>query len=87
MHPSDGLASLPSYFVSGPRILVIDNYDSFVYNLVQYLGELGADPVVHRSDAISLTEADALNPDGILISPGPGTPATSRECVSTLRRR
>ncbi len=70
--------------MSGPRILVIDNYDSFVYNLVQYLGELGADPVVHRSDAISLADADALNPDGILISPGPGTPDGSPGSIAMI---
>jgi anthranilate synthase/aminodeoxychorismate synthase-like glutamine amidotransferase len=58
----------------GARILVIDNYDSFVYNLVQYLGELGADPIVHRNDAITTGEAMALGPDAILISPGPGRP-------------
>ena len=58
----------------GPRILVIDNYDSFVYNLVQYLGELGADPVVHRHDALGLADVEAIDPDGILISPGPGRP-------------
>ena len=58
----------------GRRILVIDNYDSFVYNLVQYLGELGADPMVHRHDALTLDQAIALEPDGVLISPGPGTP-------------
>ena len=56
------------------RVLVIDNYDSFVYNLVQYLGQLGAEPVVHRNDAITSAEALAGNPDGILISPGPGRP-------------
>ncbi len=61
----------------GPRILVIDNYDSFVYNLVQYLGELGADPIVHRSDAIDLDDVERIDPDGILISPGPGTPSTA----------
>jgi anthranilate synthase/aminodeoxychorismate synthase-like glutamine amidotransferase len=59
------------------RILVIDNYDSFVYNLVQYLGELGADPLVHRNDALTVAEALALEPDGILISPGPGRPETA----------
>ncbi len=59
----------------GQRILVIDNYDSFVYNLVQYLGELGAEPVVYRNDALSVEEALQLEPDGILISPGPGRPA------------
>ena len=56
------------------RVLVIDNYDSFVYNLVQYLGELGAEPVVHRCDALTLDEIDAIDPDGILVSPGPGRP-------------
>jgi anthranilate synthase component II len=55
-------------------VLVIDNYDSFVYNLVQYLGELGAEPVVHRHDAISIDEMRALEPDAVLISPGPGRP-------------
>ena len=58
-----------------PRVLVIDNYDSFVYNLVQYLGELGAEPVVHRHDAITLAEMQALAPDLVLISPGPGRPS------------
>jgi anthranilate synthase/aminodeoxychorismate synthase-like glutamine amidotransferase len=56
-----------------PRVLVVDNYDSFVYNLVQYLGELGAEPVVRRSDT-TLDEAVALEPDAVLISPGPGRP-------------
>ncbi|MCZ7535619.1 MAG: aminodeoxychorismate/anthranilate synthase component II [Acidimicrobiia bacterium] len=56
------------------RVLVIDNYDSFVYNLVQYLGELGADPVVHRHDAIDLAAMDSLDPAAVLVSPGPGRP-------------
>jgi anthranilate synthase/aminodeoxychorismate synthase-like glutamine amidotransferase len=60
--------------VGRPRILVIDNYDSFVYNLVQYLGELDADPVVHRHDQVTLTELEALAPDAVLVSPGPGRP-------------
>jgi anthranilate synthase/aminodeoxychorismate synthase-like glutamine amidotransferase len=59
------------------RVLVLDNYDSFVFNLVQYLGELGADPIVHRNDAISVADAIALEPDGVLISPGPGRPEDS----------
>lgn len=59
---------------SGPTILVIDNYDSFVYILVQYLGELGANPVVRRHDEIDVADIRDLTPDGILISPGPGTP-------------
>jgi anthranilate synthase component 2 len=56
------------------KVLVIDNYDSFVYNLVQYLGELGGDPVVYRNDEITLEQAMDLNPERIVISPGPGTP-------------
>ena len=56
------------------RIVVIDNYDSFVYNLVQYLGELGAEPVVVRNDELDLAELAALEPDGLLVSPGPGRP-------------
>ena len=58
-----------------PRVLVVDNYDSFVYNLVQYLGELGAVPEVVRNDEITVEEALERAPDGVLISPGPGTPA------------
>jgi len=57
-----------------PRVLVIDNYDSFTYNLVQYLGELGAEPLVHRHDALTIDEIVGLDPDAVLISPGPGTP-------------
>src|SRR5499427_6078959 len=56
-------------------ILVIDNYDSFTYNLVQYLGELGEDPRVYRNNKISLEEIERLKPTRIVISPGPGTPA------------
>jgi anthranilate synthase component 2 len=58
----------------GIRVLVIDNYDSFVYNLVQELGELGADPVVYRNDAIDIAGIRAEAPDALLISPGPGRP-------------
>ena len=56
------------------KVLVIDNYDSFVYNLVQYIGELGGEPIVYRNDQITLQQAIELNPDRIVISPGPGTP-------------
>jgi anthranilate synthase component II len=55
-------------------VVVIDNYDSFVYNLVQYLGELGAEPIVHRHDELGLDELRALEPDAVLVSPGPGRP-------------
>ena len=60
--------------VTAQRILVIDSYDSFVYNLVQYLGELGADPIVVRNDQVTVDEALAIEPDALLISPGPGRP-------------
>ena len=58
----------------GARVLVVDNYDSFVYNLVQELGELGAEPVVYRNDAISVEGIRAERPDAVLVSPGPGRP-------------
>jgi anthranilate synthase component II len=68
-----------------PRVLVIDNYDSFVYNLVQYLGELGAEPVVHRHDAMALDELRALEPDAVLISPGPGRPSDAGVSNEAIR--
>jgi anthranilate synthase/aminodeoxychorismate synthase-like glutamine amidotransferase len=67
-------------------ILVIDNYDSFTYNLVQYLGELGADPVVHRNDAITVEEIGQLAPSAIVLSPGPCTPKEAGVTVETIRR-
>jgi anthranilate synthase component 2 len=70
------------------KVLVIDNYDSFVYNLVQYIGELGGNPVVYRNDEITLTQAQELKPDRIVISPGPGDPKYTRyfgECAKIIR--
>jgi anthranilate synthase component 2 len=67
-------------------ILVIDNYDSFTYNLVQYLGELGAQPLVRRNDAIGVEEIGALAPRAIVLSPGPCTPAEAGVTVPTVRR-
>ena len=67
------------------RVLVVDNYDSFVYNLVQYLGELGADPIVRRHDAVSLDEAAELAPDAMLVSPGPGRPEEAGVSVEIIR--
>jgi para-aminobenzoate synthetase component 2 len=67
------------------RILVIDNYDSFTYNLVQYLGELGAELDVRRNDAIDVAEARALAPDAVIISPGPCTPKEAGISVKLLR--
>ncbi|MCB1258939.1 MAG: aminodeoxychorismate/anthranilate synthase component II [Acidimicrobiales bacterium] len=69
-----------------PRVLVIDNYDSFVYNLVQYLGELGAEPIVHRNDALGLDELVAIEPDAVLISPGPGRPADAGRTNEVIAR-
>jgi anthranilate synthase/aminodeoxychorismate synthase-like glutamine amidotransferase len=68
------------------HVLVIDNYDSFVYNLVQYLGELGADPVVHRHDELTLDAVEAMGPDGILISPGPGRPEDAGVSSAVIER-
>jgi len=67
-------------------ILVIDNYDSFTYNLVQYFGELGETLVVHRNDAISVEEIGALAPEAIVISPGPCAPADAGISVDVIRR-
>ncbi len=60
------------------RILIIDNYDSFVYNLAQHLGELGAYPLVYRNDALTVDDVERMSPDGIVISPGPGDPRSPR---------
>ena len=67
-------------------ILVIDNYDSFTYNLVQYLGALGGDPVVRRNDEVTLLEIEDLHPGGIVISPGPGVPANAGISVPVVAR-
>ena len=63
-------------------LLLIDNYDSFTYNLVHYLGELGVEVVVHRNDAIDVQEAMAMNPAGIMLSPGPCDPAQAGICLA-----
>lgn len=68
----------------GLRIVVIDNYDSFVYNLVQYIGELGAEPLVVRNDAIDIAGIEALRPNGVLISPGPGRPEDAGISSATI---
>jgi anthranilate synthase component 2 len=67
------------------RLLVIDNYDSFTYNLVQYLGELGQEPEVIRNDAATIAEVAAMGPLGIVISPGPCTPAEAGICTDLVR--
>src|SRR4030042_4707444 len=67
-------------------LLMIDNYDSFTYNLVQYLGQLGTDVVVHRNDKISLDEIRAMKPQGIILSPGPCTPKEAGICVEVIKQ-
>ena len=76
--------------MGAPRVLVIDNYDSFVYNLVQYLGELGTEPVVHRHDQVTLADLEELTPDAVLVSPGPGRPedaGVSNEAIRAFGER
>jgi anthranilate synthase component 2 len=74
------------------KVVVIDNYDSFVYNLVQYIGELGAETLVYRNDQVNLKQLTQLKPDRIVISPGPGTPEDERyfgvctEILQTMSR-
>ena len=70
---------------AAPQILVIDNYDSFVYNLVQYLGELGARPIVRRIDAVTMHDAISMRPDGVLLSPGPGRPENAGITCDSVR--
>jgi anthranilate synthase/aminodeoxychorismate synthase-like glutamine amidotransferase len=67
-------------------ILVIDNYDSFTYNLVQYLGELGAEPQVRRNDQVTVDEVAHLVPERIVISPGPKTPAEAGICLELIKK-
>lgn len=67
------------------RILVLDNYDSFVFNLVQYLGQQGVEPIVARNDQISVREVLAMKPDGILLSPGPGQPTDAGVMCELIR--
>jgi len=67
------------------KILLLDNYDSFTYNLVHYIGELGADVAVHRNDQITVAEIMKQKPDGIVISPGPGAPKESGICLDLIK--
>ena len=76
----------PRRSATARRLLMIDNYDSFTYNLVQYLGELGADVDVRRNDAITLDELAALRPDAVVISPGPCTPREAGVSVPLIER-
>src|SRR5678809_1382489 len=90
LHPCrPGIPAHRAQAVSSPRlamILVIDNYASFTYNLVQYLGELGADPVVRRNDEVTVDDVGSLSPRAIVLSPGPCTPAEAGVTVPVIRR-
>ncbi|MGI8530584.1 MAG: glutamine amidotransferase-related protein, partial [Geodermatophilaceae bacterium] len=66
------------------RVLVVDNYDSFVYNLVQYAAQLGAECVVRRNDEVTVDELDEIAPDGVLLSPGPGVPQAAGVSVAMV---
>ena len=70
---------------TAPTILVVDNYDSFVYNLVQYLAELGATVTVVRNDAVDASGVASIAPDGVLVSPGPGHPRDAGNCLEIIR--
>ena len=72
--------------MSGARVLVVDNYDSFVFNLVQYLAQLGADVVVRRNDELTADDPVELAVDGVLLSPGPGRPEDAGVCVELVQR-
>ena len=72
--------------MSGIRLVMVDNYDSFTYNLVQYFGELGADVVVVRNDEVTVEDIEGLRPDKIVISPGPCTPKEAGISVATIHR-
>ncbi len=79
MHPQDGSPIFPD---GQKMLLLIDNYDSFTYNLVHYLGELGADVIVRRNDALDVQAAMAMRPAGIVLSPGPCDPAQAGICLA-----
>lgn len=66
-------------------VLILDNYDSFTYNLAQYIGELGADPIVYRNDVLATSEARALKPDRLVISPGPGRPEDAGRSIEFIQ--
>ena len=67
------------------KVLILDNYDSFTYNLAQYIGELGADPMVYRNDMLTVDEARKLDPDRLVISPGPGRPEGAGRSIEFIR--
>ena len=86
MRDNGGVTGPPSSPTSGLRVLMVDNYDSFTYNLVQFLGELGAELEVVRNDAATVDELLAREPDRVVVSPGPCTPNEAGISVETMRR-
>src|SRR5690554_4550017 len=82
-NPSDGAA--PTRYSENIMLLMLDNYDSFTYNLVQYFGELGEDVRTYRNDQITIEEIEALNPDRICVSPGPCTPAQAGISIDVIK--
>jgi len=83
--PCNGEPRTGSVWLVTTKVLVVDNYDSFVYNLVQYLGQLGADPVVRRNDELTLSVVEELGASGIVISPGPGRPEDAGISVPLIK--
>src|SRR3989338_5837365 len=81
MTRSDGISNM----AKGQKIVMVDNYDSFTYNLVQYLGEMGQELVVVRNDRATVEEVAAMRPDRIVISPGPGSPKDSGISCDVIR--
>ena len=67
------------------RVLILDNYDSFTYNLAQYIGELGAEPIVYRNDMLTVDEGRMLEPDRLVVSPGPGRPEEAGRSIEFIR--
>lgn len=84
MASSDESGSGAATPVHAPRVLVVDNYDSFVYNLVQYLGQLGAEVVVRRNDEVTPADLAPMELDGVLVSPGPGVPEDAGESMAVI---
>jgi anthranilate synthase/aminodeoxychorismate synthase-like glutamine amidotransferase len=86
-HPLHARLSSPTFrlFMATSMVFVLDNYDSFTYNLVQYLGELGSEIVVHRNDEVKVSDVEAMRPERLLVSPGPCTPTEAGISIELIR--
>jgi anthranilate synthase/aminodeoxychorismate synthase-like glutamine amidotransferase len=82
--PGEGIFPIPQDYTE-PMVFVLDNYDSFTYNLVQYMGELGAEMVIRRNDELTVEQIDDLNPERIVLSPGPCTPQEAGVSIPLIR--